>query len=113
MGDVRGFLKHGRESTPYRKVEERLDDWRHVAAFLEQPGAERILHRNSEHDHYQTGEQPYRDCQNRQLRKRINVCELALKKLGIDELGEFQEFVPSQLSIMCTISRLLPARMSA
>ncbi len=30
MGDVRGFLKHGRESTPYRKVEERLDDWRHV-----------------------------------------------------------------------------------
>jgi glutamate synthase (NADPH/NADH) small chain len=30
MGDVRGFLKHKRESTPYRPVEERLRDWRCV-----------------------------------------------------------------------------------
>ena len=30
MGDVRGFLKHRRESTPYRPVEERLRDWRCV-----------------------------------------------------------------------------------
>ena len=30
MGDVRGFLKHKRESTHYRPVEERLRDWRCV-----------------------------------------------------------------------------------
>jgi glutamate synthase (NADPH/NADH) small chain len=30
MADVRGFLKHKRESTPYRLVEERLHDWRCV-----------------------------------------------------------------------------------
>jgi len=30
MGDARGFLKHGRESTSYRPVEERLDDWKCV-----------------------------------------------------------------------------------
>jgi glutamate synthase (NADPH/NADH) small chain len=30
MGDVRGFLKHGRAGTPYRPVEERLRDWRCV-----------------------------------------------------------------------------------
>jgi glutamate synthase (NADPH/NADH) small chain len=30
MGDARGFLKHGREATHYRKVDERLVDWRHV-----------------------------------------------------------------------------------
>jgi glutamate synthase (NADPH/NADH) small chain len=30
MGDVRGFLKHKRESTQYRPVEERLRDWRCV-----------------------------------------------------------------------------------
>ena len=32
MGDVRGFLKHGREGTRYRPVEERLRDWKHVQA---------------------------------------------------------------------------------
>jgi glutamate synthase (NADPH/NADH) small chain len=30
MGDVRGFLKHGREPTEYRAVEDRLDDWKIV-----------------------------------------------------------------------------------
>lgn len=30
MGDPRGFLKYGRENTPYRPVEERLEDWRVV-----------------------------------------------------------------------------------
>jgi glutamate synthase (NADPH/NADH) small chain len=30
MGDARGFLKHGRETAHYRKVDERLGDWRHV-----------------------------------------------------------------------------------
>ena len=30
MGDVRGFLKYKRESTPYRSVGERLHDWRCV-----------------------------------------------------------------------------------
>jgi glutamate synthase (NADPH/NADH) small chain len=30
MGDVRGFLKHGRRATPYRPVEERLRDWKVV-----------------------------------------------------------------------------------
>ena len=30
MGDVRGFLKHGRENTRYRSVEERLHDYRCV-----------------------------------------------------------------------------------
>jgi glutamate synthase (NADPH/NADH) small chain len=30
MGDVRGFLKHKRESTHYRPVDERLQDWRCV-----------------------------------------------------------------------------------
>jgi glutamate synthase (NADPH/NADH) small chain len=30
MGDARGFLKHGRESTAYRPVEQRLDDWKIV-----------------------------------------------------------------------------------
>ncbi len=30
MADVRGFLKHKRESTPYRPVEERRHDWRCV-----------------------------------------------------------------------------------
>jgi glutamate synthase (NADPH/NADH) small chain len=34
MGDVRGFLKYGREATPYRPVEERLDDWRCVQEDL-------------------------------------------------------------------------------
>jgi glutamate synthase (NADPH/NADH) small chain len=30
LGDVRGFLKHGREGTPYRPVEERVSDWKIV-----------------------------------------------------------------------------------
>ena len=30
MGDVRGFLKHGREGTTYRSVEERTDDYQLV-----------------------------------------------------------------------------------
>ena len=30
MGDVRGFLKHGREATEYRDVDERLSDWKLV-----------------------------------------------------------------------------------
>ena len=30
MGDVRGFLKHGRENARYRSVEERLHDYRCV-----------------------------------------------------------------------------------
>ena len=30
MGDARGFLKHGRESTSYRPIEERLADWKCV-----------------------------------------------------------------------------------
>ena len=30
MGDVRGFLKHARESVSYRSVDERLEDYRHV-----------------------------------------------------------------------------------
>ena len=30
MADVRGFLKHGRESTTYRPVDERLQDWKCV-----------------------------------------------------------------------------------
>jgi glutamate synthase (NADPH/NADH) small chain len=30
MADVRGFLKHKREPTHYRSLEERLRDWRHV-----------------------------------------------------------------------------------
>jgi len=30
MGDARGFLKHGREATHYRKVDERLADWQQV-----------------------------------------------------------------------------------
>jgi glutamate synthase (NADPH/NADH) small chain len=30
MADPRGFLKHGRESTDYRPVEQRLDDWKIV-----------------------------------------------------------------------------------
>src|SRR5262245_21558179 len=30
MGDVRGFLKFNRESTHYRPVSERLDDWKCV-----------------------------------------------------------------------------------
>jgi len=30
MGDARGFLKHGREGTAYRPVEERVGDWRIV-----------------------------------------------------------------------------------
>ncbi|MBW2243211.1 MAG: glutamate synthase subunit beta [Deltaproteobacteria bacterium] len=30
MGDARGFLKHGREGTSYRPVEDRLDDWQCV-----------------------------------------------------------------------------------
>ncbi len=30
MADPRGFLKHGREGTPYRPVEERVDDYRLV-----------------------------------------------------------------------------------
>ena len=30
MGDVKGFLKHGRESTGYRDVDERLQDWKLV-----------------------------------------------------------------------------------
>jgi glutamate synthase (NADPH/NADH) small chain len=30
MGDVRGFLKYGRESTRYRPVEDRLQDWKLV-----------------------------------------------------------------------------------
>ena len=30
MADPRGFLKHGRESTPYREVDERLGDWKLV-----------------------------------------------------------------------------------
>jgi glutamate synthase (NADPH) small chain len=34
MGDVRGFLKHEREPTPYRPVEERLSDWRCVQVDL-------------------------------------------------------------------------------
>jgi glutamate synthase (NADPH/NADH) small chain len=32
MADPRGFLKHGRESTPYRSAEERLQDWKCVQA---------------------------------------------------------------------------------
>ena len=30
MGDLRGFLKHGREGTPYRALEERVHDWKAV-----------------------------------------------------------------------------------
>lgn len=30
MGDVRGFLKHGRESTSYRPADERVKDWKIV-----------------------------------------------------------------------------------
>ena len=30
MGDVRGFLKHGREGTPYRSAERRVEDWKLV-----------------------------------------------------------------------------------
>ncbi len=30
MGDIRGFLKHGREGTEYRPVEERKRDWKVV-----------------------------------------------------------------------------------
>ena len=30
MADVRGFLKHARESVSYRPVEERLTDWKCV-----------------------------------------------------------------------------------
>ncbi len=30
MADARGFLKYGRESTYYRPVEQRLEDWKHV-----------------------------------------------------------------------------------
>ena len=30
MADGRGFLRHGREGTHYRAVEERLRDWKHV-----------------------------------------------------------------------------------
>jgi glutamate synthase (NADPH/NADH) small chain len=30
MADARGFLKYGRESTHYRPVEQRLEDWKHV-----------------------------------------------------------------------------------
>jgi glutamate synthase (NADPH/NADH) small chain len=35
MGDVRGFLKHGRESTIYRPAEERLRDWKIVQEDFE------------------------------------------------------------------------------
>ena len=30
MADPRGFLKHGREDTRYRPVDERLADYKHV-----------------------------------------------------------------------------------
>ena len=36
MGDPRGFLKHGREGTRYRPVEERLRDWKLVQADFDQ-----------------------------------------------------------------------------
>jgi glutamate synthase (NADPH/NADH) small chain len=41
MADVRGFLKYGREKTPYRPVEERLQDWRLVQDHFE---PEKTLH---------------------------------------------------------------------
>lgn len=35
MGDIRGFLKHGREDAPYRPVEERVRDWKEVQEDLD------------------------------------------------------------------------------
>ena len=37
MGKVTGFMEFDRQATPYRQVEERVQDWKEVMHRLEEP----------------------------------------------------------------------------